>query len=154
MRPPTVIEPGRVVAGRHPCALDARDAPAGVQDLLDNGVTLFVDLTQEGELDPYARFVLPPARHVRMPIRDFSVPTPAELASTLDSIDAELALGGLVYVHCWAGCGRTGVVVGCWLVRHGMAPQAALARIAETRGLGCPQTLEQRLMILDWERGR
>jgi protein-tyrosine phosphatase len=85
---------------------------------------------------------------VRLPIRDFSVPTALELEAALDEIDAELAVGGLVYVHCWAGCGRTGVVVGSWLVRHGMAPQEALARIAETRGLGCPQTLEQRLMVL------
>ncbi|MBA3434638.1 MAG: dual specificity protein phosphatase family protein [Actinobacteria bacterium] len=154
MRPPTVIEPGLIVAGRHPCAIRAEDAPAHVQLLLDEGVTLFVDLTQDGELDPYAHLVLSPARHVRRPIRDFSVPTAAELVSTLDTIDAELARGGLVYVHCWAGCGRTGVVVGSWLVRHGTAPKDALARIAEARGLGCPQTLEQRLMVLGWERGR
>ena len=47
-----------------------------------------------------------------MPIRDFSVPAPDDLVATLDAIDAELAAGGIVYVHCWAGCGRTGVVVG------------------------------------------
>jgi protein-tyrosine phosphatase len=72
----------------------------------------------------------------------------------LDAIDAELEAGGVVYVHCWAGCGRTGVLIGCWLVRHGMAPHDALARIADARGLGCPQTVEQRLAILDWEQGR
>jgi protein-tyrosine phosphatase len=72
----------------------------------------------------------------------------------LDLIDEELAAGGVVFVHCWAGCGRTGVVVGCWLVRHGMEPREALSRVADTRGLGCPQTLEQRLAILDWEPGR
>jgi protein-tyrosine phosphatase len=77
------------------------------------------------------------------------VPTPDVLEAALDEIDGELAAGGLVYVHCWAGCGRTGVVVGSWLVRHGMEPNDALARIAETRGLGCPQTLEQRLLVLD-----
>jgi protein-tyrosine phosphatase len=86
---------------------------------------------------------------VRIPIRDFSVPTHEELDGALDEIDAELAAGGLVYVHCWAGCGRTGVVVGSWLVRHGAHPHDALARIAEARGVGCPQTLEQRLMVLD-----
>jgi len=26
-----------------------------------------------------------------------------------------------VYVHCWAGRGRTGTVVGCYLKRHGIA---------------------------------
>jgi len=120
-----------------------------VRSLLASGVTLFLDLTHEGELEPYAHLVPPPARHVRIPIRDFSVPTREELEGALDEIDAELAAGGLVYVHCWAGCGRTGVVVASWLVRHGMRPQDALARIAETRGIGCPQTLEQRLLVLD-----
>ena len=148
MRPPTTIEPGRLIAGRHPCAWGLEYAPAEVDNLLASGVTLFLDLTHDGELEPYAQLVPEPARHVRLPIRDFSVPTELELEAALDEIDAELAVGGLVYVHCWAGCGRTGVVVGSWLVRHGMAPQEALARIAETRGLGCPQTLEQRLMVL------
>ena len=56
-------------------------------------------------------------------------------------------------MHCWAGCGRTGVVVGSWLVRHGADPGDALQRIADARGLGCPQTLEQRSFVLDWKPG-
>lgn len=154
MRRPSVIEKRRLLAGRHPCAWGPGEAPAEVRHLLNRGVTLFVDLTQEGELEPYAHLVPASARHVRMPIRDFSVPTPDDLVATLDTIDTELGTGGIVYVHCWAGCGRTGVVVGSWLVRHGLAPQAALERIAEARGLGCPQTLEQRLLVLGWEAGR
>ncbi|HSI98123.1 MAG TPA: hypothetical protein VK926_07145 [Gaiellaceae bacterium] len=154
MRPPTVIERGRLIAGRHPCAWGPEEAPAATQDLLEAGVTLFLDLTQDGELEPYRHLLPAPARHVRAPIRDLSAPTPARLVAVLDEIDAEIDRGGIVYVHCWAGCGRTGVVVGCWLVRHGASPHSALDRIAETRGLGCPQTLEQRLMILSWDRGR
>jgi protein-tyrosine phosphatase len=154
VRPPTWIEPERLIAGRHPCAWGPGDAPAEVRELLEHGVTLFVDLTQEGELEPYAELVPAPIRHLRIPIRDFSVPTTETLVSALDEIDAEIDAGGRVYVHCWAGCGRTGVVVGSWLVRHGWEPHAALAKIAETRGLGCPQTLEQRLMILGWAPGR
>jgi protein-tyrosine phosphatase len=149
VRPPTTIEEGRLIAGRHPCAWGPETAPEEVASLLAAGVTLFLDLTQEGELEPYAHLVPPPARHVRIPIRDFSVPSLEQLESALDEIDGELAAGGLVYVHCWAGCGRTGVVVGSWLVRHGSTPGDALARIAEARGLGCPQTLEQRLLVLD-----
>ncbi len=154
MRPPTVIEPGRLIAGRHPCAWGPDGALVEVGDLLAAGVTLFLDLTHEHELDAYDRLVPPPARCVRISIRDFSVPSGETLESALDEIDGELALGGLVYVHCWAGCGRTGVVVGSWLVRHGMDPRDALSRIAETRGLGCPQTLEQRLLVLDQMPGR
>ena len=153
MRPPTVIEQGRLIAGRHPCAWGSENAPLEVRDLVGSGVTLFLDLTQSGELEPYASLVVPPARYLNLPIRDFSVPTRDGLVATLDEIDAELAAGGIVYVHCWAGCGRTGVVVGSWLVRHGADPNDALQRIAEARGLGCPQTLEQRLVVLDWRHG-
>jgi protein tyrosine/serine phosphatase len=153
VRPPTWIEPGKVLAGRHPCAWTAEAAEAETRGVLAYGVTLFIDLTQPGELAPYEDFVASPARHVRIPVRDFSVPTREQVVAALDAIDAELEAGGVVYVHCWAGCGRTGVVVGCWLVRHGMAPRDALERIAETRGLGCPQTLEQRLAIGAWEAG-
>ena len=153
VRPPTVIEPGRLIAGRHPSAWGAENAPSEVEELVSAGVTLFLDLTQQGELEPYAPLVPPPARYLNMPIRDFSVPTADGLVATLDEIDSELRAGGLVYVHCWAGCGRTGVVVGSWLVRHGVEPKEALRRIGEARGLGCPQTLEQRFLVLDWRPG-
>ena len=153
VRPPTVIEEGRLVAGRHPCAWGPEDAPHEVGDLVAHGVTLFLDLTQEGELERYDHLVPADVRYARRPMRDFSVPTKQELAITLDVLDAEIETGGLVYVHCWAGCGRTGVVVGSWLVRHGVDPRLALARIAEARGAGCPQTLQQRLLVLGWQPG-
>jgi len=153
VRPPTVIEQGRLIAGRHPCAWGSENAPLEVRELVDAGVTLFLDLTHPGELEPYAWLVGPPSRYLNLPITDFSVPTRDGLVATLDEIDAELDAGGIVYVHCWAGCGRTGVVVGSWLVRHGANPNDALQRIADARGLGCPQTLEQRLVVLDWRRG-
>ena len=153
MRAATVIEPGRLIAGRHPCAHGAENASLELRDLGDSGVSLFVDLTQGGELEPYASLVVPPARYVNRPIRDFSIPTRESLVATLDEIDGELSLGGVVYVHCWAGCGRTGVVVGAWLVRHGADPEDALRRIADARGLGCPQTLEQRGFVLGWQPG-
>ncbi|HUG65013.1 MAG TPA: hypothetical protein VMK83_07330 [Gaiellaceae bacterium] len=153
MRPPTVIEPGRLIAGRHPCALGHENAWLEVRNLAQAGVTLFVDLTHSGELEPYSSLVDRPSRYVNRAIRDFSVPTREGLVATLDEIDAELEAGGIVYVHCWAGCGRTGVVVGSWLVRHGIDPDEALRRIAEARGLGCPQTLEQRAFVLAWQPG-
>jgi protein-tyrosine phosphatase len=150
MRPPTWIEPGRLIAGRHPSAAGPERATESVHDLLASGVTLFVDLTEEGELEPYEELVPRSARYLRFPVRDFTVPDPSTLTSILEAIDVEIEAGGIPYVHCWAGCGRTGVVVGCWLVRHGTEQREALDRIARTRGPGCPQTVEQRLAILDW----
>jgi protein-tyrosine phosphatase len=150
MRPPTWIEPGRLLVGRHPGA--AGDSPAArIEELASAGVTLVVDLTEEGELEPYHHLVPPGVRWERHAVRDFSVPDAATLTGVLDAIDAELAAGGVVYLHCWAGCGRTGVVAGCWLVRHGARPEDALRQVAKARGPGCPQTLEQQVAILEWE---
>ena len=153
VRSPTVVDPGRLIVGRHPCARATADAPHAVRGLVDDGVTLFVDLTGQGELDSYEAHVGPPTRYVSRPIRDFSVPSRQALVALLDEIDAELADQGVVYLHCWAGCGRTGVVVGAWLVRHGATPADALQRIADLRGPGCPQTLEQRRFVLAWQPG-
>jgi hypothetical protein len=148
-------EPGRLLAGPYPGVHgDERAAQARLEPLLAAGVTLFLDLTEAGELDPYAHLVAGRARHVRRPIADMSVTEVAGVAATLDEIDAELARGGVVYVHCWGGCGRTGTVVSAWWVRHGAEPFAALARYrAAARAyttMRCPQTPEQEALVLAW----
>lgn len=68
-----------------------------------------------------------------------------------------------VYVHCWGGVGRTGLVVGCWLVRHGWRGAEALDEVQRLFGTmtpekvarhpeGSPQTPGQRRMIMGWAR--
>ena len=47
------------------------------------------------------------------------------------AVDDALGEGRTVYVHCWGGIGRTGTVVGCWLVRHGLTGRGALDQIAD-----------------------
>ena len=138
------VEPGRLLAGAY-----ARDVDA----LLAAGVTLFVDLTEDGELAAYSSLVRAPARHVRAPIHDFSVPARDELRRTLDVIETELSHGGVVYVHCRGGCGRTGTVIGCYLVQSGMSGEEALARVEELCGWSCPETEEQRSLVLGWRVG-
>src|SRR5439155_15029085 len=124
--------------------------------LLAGGVTLFVDLTQDYELGPYTHLVDGAARHVRMSIPDMGVTTPDQMRRTLDVIDRERDRGGLPYVHCWGGAGRTGTVVGCWLVRHGLDGAEALRRITALRAgspelwLDSPQTDALRAMVRAW----
>ena len=60
-----------------------------------------------------------------------------------------------VYIHCWGGHGRTGVVVGALLIYNGYTPQNALAKIKEERMKTpfkeepSPQTDEQIEFILN-----
>jgi len=76
----------------------------------------------------------------------------------LDTLDEALQAGHVVYVHCWGGIGRTGTVVGCYLVRHGFTGEEALQRIAcwvagtPKAHRPSPETAEQRRMVLDWSK--
>jgi protein-tyrosine phosphatase len=54
----------------------------------------------------------------QLPIMDLSVPTERHLTRILNQIDMCIKHGKPVYVHCWGGIGRTGTVVGCYLMRH------------------------------------
>jgi len=78
----------------------------------------------------------------------------------LDMIDAELAEGRTVYVHCFGGIGRTGTVVGCHLVRHGKSGREALDEIEYLRRdtpaawQRSPETETQRQMVRAWRVGK
>ena len=97
--------------------------------------------------------------HAQHPIADGHVPrSREEMARILDAIDEALGDGRTAYLHCWGGVGRTGTVVGCWLVRHGRTGDEALAQIAEWwqgvekayRQLRSPETPQQHAYVRDW----
>jgi protein-tyrosine phosphatase len=63
-------------------------------------------------------------------------------------------------VHCFAGIGRTGTVVGCYLRRHALAnPGKVVEQIAQLRRLMpwgreiSPHTPEQVQMAENWQDG-
>ena len=80
------------------------------------------------------------------------------MRAILDQIDGSLGAGRRIYLHCWGGIGRTGTTVGCYLVRHGRAPEDALHQIAtwRTEQLGSrvyarsPETSEQVDFVKSW----
>ncbi len=127
----------RLLASEYPGHWDDAVARQRLHAWLDAGVTCFIDLTQEGELVPY-RDLLPeaspagrPILYQRMAIRDLGLPrAPEFMAAILDRIDQAIEQGHTVCIHCWGGIGRTGTVVGCHLVRHGLSGDQALAEIA------------------------
>lgn len=152
------IVPGRFLAGEYPRNVDERSSPEKIDALLHAGVTTFIDLTEENELHPYSGLMGTAAFHRRFPIRDRSVPKSLEATvAILDTIDRSIADGGRVYVHCWGGVGRTGVIVGCWLARHGFPGEQALVRLRElwrqcpkSRYRQSPETREQEQYVLHW----
>ena len=160
------VIPGQLLAGEYPGAIDPRRAAAHLERLITVGIDQFIDLTEPAELVPYADIAQSVAASLgadialeRHPIPDLSVPRSSEdMANVLDAIDTAMAEGRTVYVHCWGGVGRTGTVVGCWLVRHGLTGDQALSQIAEWwKGVGkshraprSPETPEQREYVRTW----
>jgi hypothetical protein len=132
-------------------------------------VTLWRDLTEAHELAPYAALLDEEAaaagktgEYRRMPIRESSVPkTRPAMVALLDVIDAAMASGHRVYVPCWGGVGRTGTVVGCYLVRHGKSGEPAwrhLARLWQAMEKShvrwhTPETAEQGRFVARWFEG-
>jgi hypothetical protein len=126
-----------LLAGEYPGAPDESEARARLRQYLDAGVDFFLDLTRPGEMRPYDSLLQQEATtrgtraaYLRLAVPDMGVPTRQSMLITLDTIDEAITAGQVVYVHCWGGVGRTGTVVGCYLVRHGLTGQEALAEIA------------------------
>jgi len=82
-----------------------------------------------------------------LPIPDFGVPDRAAAEAPLAALAGALAAGRHVAVHCWGGVGRSSLVAAALLVRTGVAPAAAWARIAAVRGVPVPETDAQRTWI-------
>jgi protein-tyrosine phosphatase len=155
----------RILAGEYPGAPDAGATSARLELFLDAGITSFIDLTSAGELVSYESLLRQMAagrglevRYHRLPIADMSVPTPEHMHRILDLIEEEQAADRTVYVHCWGGVGRTGTVVGCYLVRSGLDGKAALAKLAQLWRTvekcdwyqDSPESDAQRAFVRDW----
>ncbi|MEC9366653.1 MAG: dual specificity protein phosphatase family protein [Chloroflexota bacterium] len=144
--------------------LKDRNTPSyKIGNLMECGISSFIDLTEAGERPDYQRILHIERRrrslrseYYRFPIVDREVPDLDEMKRILDLIDVQIESNSSVYVHCFRGLGRTGTVVGCYLVRHGMTGQEALDQITNMR-LGVagafrdsPETQIQRDYILNW----
>lgn len=162
------VRPFRFLAGEYPGPMNSEETRRKLRLLLACGVTFCVDLTHEHELRSYESLLRTEALAVgraveygRMPIQDFGVPSVAAMSQILDLLDRALGAGHVVYLHCWGGIGRTGTVVGCYLARHGMAGEQALAELQSLRQVlpqayrrrASPETEEQRRMVLHWPAG-
>ncbi len=149
-----VIE-GRFAAGEYPGDRYGAGTAGVLQGLLSQGIDHFVDLTEPRDgLEPYAQMAEAlagglglSAGWTRHPIRDRDIPrSGAQMTAILDEIDAALGSGKGVYVHCWGGIGRTGTVIGCWLVRHGSSGEDALRQVDRWW-----RSMEKAVLYWDWD---
>jgi hypothetical protein len=166
-----VIHPW-LLAGAYPGHADVAEHAARVEAIWRAGCRTFVSLMEEdernnagerfasyvGTVDELAARDGTRATCLRFAIRDVSAPSRDLMRSILDAIDLSLEAGKPVYVHCFGGVGRTGTVVGCWLIRHGLATPGdvldvlvRLRRADTVRGnRRAPETADQIDRVTTW----
>jgi protein-tyrosine phosphatase len=87
------------------------------------------------------------------PIEDRSVPSSSSsFSELLHSLNASLAAGKTVGVHCRAGIGRSSLIAAALLIQRGLSPEAAFLTIEEARGYPVPDTVEQRNWVERYRR--
>lgn len=120
------IVPGRLAGCPEPGVTQRIDYDL---DLLARvGVTYLVTLT-EHDLDQNAlgRSGL---KNIHLPILDREAPTVAQAYMLVRRMQLLLDKGEVLAVHCKAGIGRTGTILGSWLVREGgLSAEEAISRL-------------------------
>ena len=165
------IIPDVMAAGAYPGKLGSgttKVRPEVLQQLLDAGINTFINLTEDepggGDefLEKYDSFLSDNCIVNRFPIVDVSIPSEELMVQILDALDLYMAEGRVPYIHCWGGIGRTGTVVGCWLIRHGhVTPESVGDLISELR-IGdlergyamSPEAKSQWDFIRNWKLGK
>jgi protein-tyrosine phosphatase len=166
------VIPEKLLAGPYPGSHNTEEARRRLGALLQCGIRRVINLMDEEEIRqadppflPYAETLTCLGEEmgiqvssIRMVIRDQDRPSPEVMNATLDEMERSIAAGRPVYVHCWGGRGRTGVVVGCHLVRRGLSGEEGLKRLDELRQsasnghLPSPKTEAQKEFVRCWRR--
>lgn len=165
------VKDKQLLAGCFPGTPEPNGTEQRVASLVEAGIRTFVCLqpvgecNREGKTFPNYEPVLKKLQSglkeslqfYRFAVADTTAPAPKQMAEVLDAIDSSLAQKRPVYIHCWGGHGRTGAVIGCWLVRHGLSGKAALAKLEELRANypeidqePTPPFPQQRKLVSQW----
>lgn len=153
--------PGLLLGGEHPSALTAEATRQRLGQLLAAGIECFLDLTHPTEIEPYDQALPFHIEYLRKPIRDHGLPERREhMMEILDCLHDALTSSRPAYVHCRAGIGRTGMVIGCLLVERGLTGEQALDELARVWQQSerskfwpsVPETEAQTDYVRRWER--
>ncbi len=117
--------------------------------LRDQGIQLLISLTEE----PLRRDLINEAGLFAMhvPVEDLYPPSQKQIDLCLSAIAKARANGFGVGIHCGAGIGRTGTMLGCYLVTQGLTGRDAIARIRQLRPSSI-ETPEQEEAVEEYAR--
>ncbi len=107
-------------------------------------IRLVINLTSRGISNRVKEQLKPSGvKWKRLSIPDFGVPEPSIIKKYLQSVCETIQQEQAVLTHCIAGCGRTGTMIGLFLVTHGYSPAETIEILHRNLGEGCPETHKQ-----------
>ena len=115
--------------------LGALPGAGDVPRLSAEGIGAVINTCREYK-GPLAAYRAAGIEQLHLPTVDFTPPRVADIEAALAFIQAQIRQGRKIYVHCKAGRGRATIVL-CYLIKKGMTPEQAQARLTEKR----PQVL-------------
>ncbi len=84
------------------------------------------------------------------PIDDFGVPELADTDTLITMMKNKIEKENKkILVHCYAGIGRTGTILACYLIKNGSTYEKAIEEVRRKRP-GSIQSREQELFIMDY----
>ncbi len=95
------------------------------------GVTAIVSLIDQPHLLEAYRAA--GFRPLQIGLRNFGVPSLAQIEEFCAFVDTEAARGGAVATHCQYGVGRTGVMLVAYLIHSGLSYEAAVDEVRRRR---------------------
>lgn len=89
---------------------------------------------------------------ISLPIVDHGVPSSVEAVdAVVDTLSHHLSQGRGIAAHCYAGLGRSPLMIGAVLVRHGLAPAYATSLLSDARGTAVPEMTSQHRWLEAYE---
>ncbi len=125
------LEPGVLAGSAMPGYFGLATLEDDLRDAHEEGIRTIISLTEEGfdgTLLEQEGF-----RYFHIPVIDHTAPTLGQMHRFAAIVMEERDAGSPVLAHCFAGIGRTGTMLGAWLVANGVAPVEAIRRVRELR---------------------
>jgi atypical dual specificity phosphatase len=118
-----------------------------LDQLMHEGIRAIVSLTEQ-PLD--IECVLAKGmNYLHIPIPDMAPPSMGAVYKFVTFVESELKQNRPVLVHCEAGLGRTGTMLGCYLVKMGLNPGEAISKVRLNRP-GSIETAAQEMTIFEY----
>lgn len=159
------VIPSKLLMGEVPTDINSEKTHQKLNALAKCGIKTVINLMEKDEANnqgelftDYFSFLNEMNLNThRVPIRDISIPSYNQMTEVLSIIDDSIKNNRPTYVHCWGGVGRTGTVLGCYLLKHQMANSqnvfdviSYLRRTIPNAHISSPETPEQRQFVLNY----